>query len=192
MSNNKSHNAVRALIEGALMVAVAEILGTFLKIGHLPNGGSVSLMMLPIILYALRWGLSQGLLAGLALGLLDIVTGDGFIAIGWQSVIGDYIVACTLIGLAGIGHKKGLPGVIVGSIAGCLGRFAAVLVTGAVLWGVYMPDTFLGMTMTNEWFYSFLYNGITVGASGLVTVIICVALYSIKATQKYMLGQDIA
>ena len=191
MSNNKSHNAVRALVEGATVVAYAEVLG-MIKIGHLPNGGSVSLMMLPIILYALRWGLGQGLLAGLALGLLDIVTGDGFIAIGWQSVIGDYIAACTLIGLAGVGHKKGLPGVVIGSVVGCLGRFAAVWVTGATLWGEYMPETFLGLTMTNEWFYSFLYNGITVGLSGLVTVIICVLLYNVKAIQKYMLGQDIA
>ena len=189
--SNKPHTAVRALIEGATMVAYAEVLG-LIKIGHLPNGGSISLMMLPIVIYALRWGLGRGLLAGLALGLLDIVAGDGFIAIGWQSVIGDYVAACTLIGLAGVGHKKGLPGVVIGSVVGCLGRFAAVLFTGAVLWGEWMPETFLGMTMTNEWFYSFLYNGITVGASGLITVIICVALYHVKATQKYMLGQDIA
>ena len=105
MSNNKSHNTVRALIEGATMVAYAEGLG-LIKIGHLPNGGSISLMMLPIILYALRWGLGRGLLAGLALGLLDIVAGDGFIAIGWQSVIGDYVAACTLIGLAGVGPVR--------------------------------------------------------------------------------------
>ena len=192
MSNNKSHNAVRAMIEGATMVAYAEILGTFPKLWRMPQGGSVTLMMLPIVIYALRWGLGQGLLAGLALGLLDIVMGDGFIAIGWQSVLGDYVVALTALGLAGIGHKKGLPGVIVGSIAGCLGRFVSIWVTGATLWGEYMPETFLGLTMTNEWFYSFLYNGITVGVSGLVTVVVCVALYNVKAIQKFMLGQDIA
>ena len=190
MSNNKSHNAVRALIEGALMVAVAEILGTFLKIWHMPEGGSVSLMMLPIILYALRWGLGQGLLAGLALGLLDIVTGDGFIAIGWQSIIGDYLVALTALGLAGVGHKKGLPGVIVGSIVGCLGRFISIWVTGATLWGEYMYDIY-GLPMDNEFVYSFLYN-LPILVSGVITVIICVALYNVKAIQKYMLGQDIA
>ena len=190
MSNNKSHNAVRALIEGALMVAVAEILGTFLKIWHMPEGGSVSLMMLPIILYALRWGLGQGLLAGLALGLLDIVTGDGFIAIGWQSIIGDYLVALTALGLAGVGHKKGLPGVIVGSIVGCLGRFISIWVTGATLWGEYMYDIY-GLPMDNEFVYSFLYN-LPILVSGVITVIICVALYNVKALQKYMLGQDIA
>ena len=61
------HNAVRALVEGALFVALAEILG-FIKIWHMPEGGSISLMMVPMVIYALRWGLRQGLLAGLAMG----------------------------------------------------------------------------------------------------------------------------
>ena len=56
------HLRVRMLCEGAVFVALAEILG-FLKIGHLPNGGSVSLLMLPMIVFALRWGLGSGLLA---------------------------------------------------------------------------------------------------------------------------------
>ena len=53
---------VRALCEGAILVAMAEILG-MIKLGHLPNGGSISLMMLPIVVFALRWGLGRGLLA---------------------------------------------------------------------------------------------------------------------------------
>ena len=189
MTNNKSHNAVRALVEGAVFVAIAEVLG-LIKIWHMPEGGSVSLMMLPIVIYALRWGLSQGLLAGLALGLVDIVLGDGFIAIGWQSVIGDYIVALTALGLAGTGHKKGFPGILIGSIAGCLGRFLSIWVTGATLWGEYMYDIY-GLPMDNEFVYSFLYN-LPVLVSGVLTVLICVVLYNIKATRKYMLGQDIA
>ena len=44
------HLRVRMLCEGAVFVALAEILG-FLKIGHLPNGGSVSLLMLPMIVF---------------------------------------------------------------------------------------------------------------------------------------------
>ena len=190
MSNNKSHNAVRALIEGALMVAVAEILGTFLKIGHLPNGGSISLMMLPIVVYALRWGLGQGLLAGFVLGVVDFMLGGG-IAIGWQSILGDYVIACTLIGLAGVGFfLKGLPGGVVGAVVGCLGRFVAVWVTGATLWAEYMPEVFLNIPMDNPWFYSFLYNGITVGASCVVTVIVVAALYFTGA-RKYLEGEDL-
>ena len=96
---NKTHNAVRAMVEGAIFVAIAEVLG-YLKLWHMPEGGSISLMMLPIVVYALRWGLGQGLLAGLALGILDFMLGGG-VSIGWQSIIGDYVVAITALGRAG-------------------------------------------------------------------------------------------
>lgn len=185
---NKTHNAVRAMVEGALFVAIAEVLG-YLKLWHMPEGGSISLMMLPIVIFALRWGLAHGLLAGLALGILDFMLGGGF-AIGWQSIIGDYLVAITALGLAGLGHRKGLPGIILGSVLGCLGRFVSIWTTGATLWGEYMFDIY-GLPMDNEFVYSFLYN-LPVLISGVITVAICAALYNIKPTRKYMLGEDIA
>ena len=186
----KRRNYTRMLCEGAILVALAEILG-FLKIGHLPNGGSISLMMLPIVVFALRWGLGSGLLAGFVLGVVDFMIAGG-IAIGWQSIIGDYVVACTLIGLAGAGHYiKNLGGVILGAVLGCAGRFLAVTTTGATIWGDLMPETFLGLPMSNEWIYSLLYNGITVGASAVVTVVVCVVLYQIGSVRKYLLGEDI-
>ena len=170
---NNTGKATRALVEGALMVAAAEALG-YIKLWHMPEGGSVSLMMLPIVLYALRWGTRNGLLAGCALGIIDFMLGGG-IAIGWQSILGDYVIACTLIGLAGVGHKKGVPGVILGSIVGCLGRYAAVWVTGATLWDEYMYDIY-GLPMTNEWVYSALYN-LPVLVSGVLTTVIAVLLW---------------
>lgn len=185
----KHSKLIHAMVEGALMVALAEILG-YIKFGHLPNGGSISLMMLPIVVYALRWGLGRGLLAGLVLGILDFMLGGG-ISIGWQSILGDYVVACTLIGLAGAGSGKGMPGVVLGTVLGCLGRFASIVVTGAVVWGIYMPDTFLGLTMTNEWVYSLLYNGITVAASGVLTVLVVVVL-TCTPMKRYILAQDLA
>lgn len=185
---NKAHNTVRAMVEGALFVAIAEVLG-YLKLWHMPEGGSISLMMVPILIYALRWGLGQGLLAGLALGILDFMLSGG-IAIGWQSILGDYVIALTLLGLAGIGHKKGLPGIILGAAAGCLGRFLSIWVTGATLWGEYMYDIY-GLPMDNEFVYSFLYN-LPVLISGVLAVLVCVVLYNIKSTRKYMLGEDIA
>lgn len=185
---NNSRKAVRAMVEGAIFVAIAEVLG-YIKLWHMPEGGSISLMMLPIIIYALRWGLGQGLLAGLALGILDFLLGGGF-AIGWQSILGDYVIALTLLGLAGLGHKKGLPGVILGSVLGSLGRFVSIWITGATLWGEYMYDIY-GLPMDNEFVYSFLYN-LPVLISGVLAVVICVALYNIKSTQKYILGEDIA
>lgn len=185
--SSKSHNAIRAMVEGALCVALAEIL-SYLKLWHMPEGGSVSLMAVPIVVYALRWGLGNGLLAGLAFGILDFMLGGG-IAIGWQSILGDYVIALTALGLAGIGHKKGLAGVIVGALVGCLARFVAVWVTGATLWGEYMYDIY-GLPMDNEWVYSFLYN-LPAIVIAVVTAVVCVALYNIPALKKYMAAEDI-
>ena len=182
------HLRVRMLCEGAVFVALAEILG-FLKIGHLPNGGSVSLLMLPMIVFALRWGLGSGLLAGFALGVLDFLVGGG-IAIGWQSILGDYVIALTALGLAGLGRGRGLPGLAVGTVLGCLGRFLSIWVTGATLWGEYMPEEFLGLPMTNEWLYSLLYNGIPIGASSAATLAVVLALAATPA-RRYLLGHDI-
>lgn len=162
----------RALVEGALMVAAAEVLG-YIKLWHMPEGGSISLMMLPIVLYALRWGLAHGLVAGLALGILDFMLGGG-IAIGWQSILGDYLAACTLIGLAGVGRGKGARAQLCAAALGCLGRFVAVWITGATLWGAYMYNIY-GLPMDNEWVYSFLYN-LPCLISGVLTVICCAAL----------------
>lgn len=167
-----TNRKTRALVEGALMVAAAEALG-YLKLWHMPEGGSISLMMLPIVLYALRWGLRSGLLAGLALGVIDFMLGGG-IGIGWQSILGDYVIACTLIGLAGVGHGKGTAGKLIGAALGCLGRFAAVWVTGATLWGEYMYNIY-GLPMNNEWVYSFLYN-LPVLISGVLTVLCAMLL----------------
>ena len=182
------HLRVRMLCEGAVFVALAEILG-YLKIGHLPNGGSVSLLMLPMIVFALRWGLGSGLLAGFALGVLDFLVGGG-IAIGWQSILGDYVIALTALGLAGLGWGRGLPGLAVGTVLGCLGRFLSIWVTGATLWGEYMPEEFLGLPMTNEWVYSLLYNGIPIGASSAATLAVVLALAATPA-RRYLLGHDI-
>ena len=184
---NNTSKTTRALVEGALMVAAAEALG-YIKLWHMPEGGSISLMMLPIVLYALRWGLRDGLLAGCALGIIDFMLGGG-IAIGWQSILGDYVIACTLIGLAGVGHKHGTAGVIYGSIVGCLGRYAAVWVTGATIWGEYMPEEFFGMTMHTPWFYSLLYNL----AYMLPNIAICLLVFALlnKPLGKYFRGEDL-
>ena len=100
----KSHMRVRALCEGAVLVAVAQIL-SYLKLWEMPWGGSVVLSMIPLVLYAVRWGLGAGLLGGFAFGVLQFMFDGGF-AIGWQSIVGDYLVAFTVLGLAGR-HRLG-------------------------------------------------------------------------------------
>ena len=46
-------NTTRMLCEGAIMVALAQIL-SYIKLMELPNGGSLTPAMFPILLFALR------------------------------------------------------------------------------------------------------------------------------------------
>ena len=189
VDTKKYYLPLRSVVEGGLLVAMAEILG-YIKLYRFPYGGSVTLMMLPIIIFALRWGVGKGLLAGLALGILDFML-DGGVAIGWQSILGDYVIACTLIGLAGFGRRlRGMTGAVVGTVLGCLGRFLSLWVTGAVVWGEYMPEEFLGLPMTSEWVYSFLYQLATVGIASVVTLIVAILLMATPA-KKLLLGEDL-
>ena len=133
---NSSHLKLRALCEGAIFVALAQVLG-YIKLFELPQGGSVGIGMLPIFIYCARWGFGPGMLA---------------------SILGDYIFAFSVLGLAGLFSKQ-KNGFFTGCCVGSAARFLVHYLTGVFVWGEYMPETFFGMTMTTPWFYSALYNG---------------------------------
>lgn len=147
---------LRALCEGAVMVALAQVL-SYLKLWELPQGGSITIGMLPIFLYCVRWGFGPSMLVSSAYAVLQLLF-DGAYAWGWQSMVGDYLVAFAVLGLGGLCWKmKG--GFYWGAALGCGARFLVHYVVGATLWAESMPPEFFGMTMTTPWFYSALYNG---------------------------------
>jgi len=153
---NPHHITIRRLCESALMIACAELL-SFFPLYKMPWGGSVDLAMLPIFALCARWGFGTGILASSAHAVLQTLF-EGGIAIGWQSIIGDFLLAYLVLGFAGLCWKwKG--GYFFGALLGCILRFAVHFVVGATIWAQYMPETFFGMTMTTPWLYSALYNG---------------------------------
>ena len=187
MKKNRSLYHLRAICEGAILVAAAQILG-YLKFYEFPQGGSITLGMLPIFLYCARWGFGRGMLASFAYSLLQLFL-DGAYVWGWQSIIGDYIVAFSVLGVAGLTYKmKG--GFFIGSVLGSLARLLVHWVVGATVWAEYMPDTFFGMTMTSPWFYSILYNGSFMVLSLILTLVVGAVLW--KPMKKFMTGADIS
>ena len=170
-TTSKSHRAVRSLCEGALMIALAEIL-SFLPLYKMPWGGAIDLAMLPIFIFCARWGFGPGLLASVAHAVLQTLF-EGGIAIGWQSIIGDFLLAYSVLGVAGLFWKlKG--GFCIGTLVGSAMRFLVLYVVGATIWAEYMPEVFFSMTMTTPWIYSALYNG-------FYMVIDCIAILIIGA-----------
>ena len=180
-----SHTRVRMLTEGAVMIALAEVL-SFLPLYKMPWGGSIDLAMLPIILFCVRWGLGPGLVASFAHALLQTLF-EGGIAIGWQSIIGDFLVAYTVLGFAGLFKGKFVPATVVA----CVLRFLVHYVVGATIWAEYMPETFFSMTMTTPWIYSALYNAAYMLPDMVVILVIGVILMKTPAA-KYLTARDLA
>lgn len=177
---------LRALIEGAILVAMAQAL-SYLKLYEFPFGGSITLAMIPVFFYCTRWGLSSGLLASFVFSILQMVF-DGAYAWTWQAIILDYLVAFTVLGAAGMFKGKKY-GIFYGTVAGSALRFLAHLFSGVYVWAEYMPERFLGIPMTNVWVYSAIYNGIYTGANMIICLVVFGVLF--KPLGKYIEGRDI-
>ncbi|MCR5664772.1 MAG: energy-coupled thiamine transporter ThiT [Oscillospiraceae bacterium] len=187
--NTKSHHELRRLAECAVFVALSLAL-SYLKIpigfSFGGFGGSIDLVMIPLILVAYRWGLGWGLGAGLVFGTLKFFFAGGS-AINWQSMLLDYSVAYMFVGLAGLlKRKKGL--MWLGALIGCLGRFAIHFVSGVTIYAEYMEDIF-GLPMTNVAVYSALYNGSYMLPNTILAVAVCIVLE--KVLGKYVHGEDL-
>ena len=150
----KTNRSVRILTEGAILIALAEIL-SFLPLFKLPFGGSVDLAMLPVILFCVRWGFGPGMIACCAHALMQGLFSSSAGFIGWESFLGDYFIAYAVLGVAGLFRGK----FYVGASVACAARLLVHYVVGATIWAAYMPESFFGLTMTTPWIYSILYNG---------------------------------
>jgi len=175
MTNRRriSHTALRRLCEGAVLIALAEIL-SFLPLYKMPWGGSVDLSMLPIFVFCARWGFAPGMLVSAAHAILQTLF-EGGIAIGWQSIVGDFLLAYAILGVAGL-FRNVKNGFFWGVFVGCTARFLVHYVVGATVWASLMPETFFGMTMTTPWFYSFLYNIAYMGLDCILILLVGVLL----------------
>lgn len=147
--------STKMLVEGAMMIAIATVL-SFIKF-KTPlwlNGGSVTAgSMVPLIIFAYRWGGVQGMFVGAVYGLLQFAIEP--YAAHPLSVIIDYPLAFGLIGMAGffIKQSASVSKVVTGITIGLTGRFLAHFLSGFIFFASYAPET-----MHPVW-YSFVYNG---------------------------------
>ena len=181
------HEKTRMLCEAAIFIAMAEIL-SLIKLYEFPNGGSVTLEMLPIILFAARYGCGWGTGAGLVFGTLTYLIGSKF-SIDWTTIICDYFLAFVALGFGAGLLPRRKSSVFYGTVIGGMMRFLVHYLIGVFVWGKYMPDEFFGMTMTSPWFYSLLYNG----SYMLPSIVLCLLVFALlyKPLNKYMTAADL-
>lgn len=91
------------ITEIAIACALSLVLG-FFPIVRMPEGGTISLAMLPIVILSLRKGVVAGILCGAISGLLQYFA-DPFFVHPLQFLI-DYPFAWGMVGLAGLAREK--------------------------------------------------------------------------------------
>mgnify|MGYP003297432724 FL=1 len=185
--STRKHLRIRALTEGAMLVAAAQVL-SFIKLYEFPQGGSVTAAMFPILLYAHRWGLGRGLLAGFTFGALQLIF-DGAYAWGWQSMVLDYLLAFTPLGLAGVFRGKAW-GIFPGTLLGCAGRFAVHYLSGVTIYRITMPTQIPGFgVFDSAEIYSLVYNGCYMLPTTLIALFLAAVLY--VPLKRWFMGSDL-
>lgn len=149
------------LVECAMLVALAVVID-LIPFPKWPQGGSVSLCMIPIIFCSYRNGLLWGVASGFVLSVVQMIMGfyvppaNNFWAI-LLCVLLDYVIAFTVLGSAEFFRKlcgkHRTAGYAVGAVIAGLLRFVCSFLSGIVLWGSYAPE---GVPV---WIYSLTYNG---------------------------------
>lgn len=193
MKNNKT----KILAEGAAMVALAAVL-SFIRVFKLPWGGSVTLLsMLPIVLFSIRRGIKSGFTVAFVYSLLQFAQGvmDGLF--GWgltpamliACIFLDYIGAFTVLGIAGLFRKKGLPGWIGGITLAVVLRFLFHFLSGVVIWHSY-GSLWNGFSTENTYIYSFLYNGCYMLPELIFTLAGAIALLQAPQTKRLLISQE--
>jgi thiamine transporter len=172
-----THHRTRVLVEAALCVAMAAVLN-LVRIWHMPMGGSVSLEMLPIVVFALRRGLAPGMAVGVAYGLVDLFLEPQ--VVHWAQFLLDYPVAFAMVGVAGAFRRANVPDrrpprtpwlrpIAAVAVGGTL-RTIVHWVSGFVFFAAYAPAG------QPAWIYSLAYNGTYMLPATLLTAVAAAAV----------------
>jgi len=153
----------KALTISALMIALSLGLGQ-IKLFSMPQGGSITaLSMLPIALCAYLLGTRRGVMAGMCVGLLNLIFGP--YVIHPVQLLLDYPIAFGAMGMGGI-FRNMKSGLTKGYLFGVLCRYICAVVSGIVFFGSYAPSNFNAVT------WSLWYNLTYLAVEAAITVVI--------------------
>ena len=194
MKNKK----VQLLSEGAIMVALATVL-SFIRIVKFPWGGSITLFsMLPIVFFAIRHGVKNGLFVSSVYAVIQLGQGilfDGLL--GWgltpialvSCILLDYIVAFGILCLAGIFGNKSFSAVIGGVFLAVSIRFFTHFLSGVLIFGSF-GELWGGVFVENSWLYSLLYNGAYMLPEAILTAVGAVLIFRTKAMRRALFSEE--
>ena len=147
-----------------MAIALAAVLG-LLKVYTMPQGGSVSLEMLPLIFLAVRRGVGPALAAGGLYGLVQLVLPGAFIYHPAQAAL-DYPLAYTAVAAAGLISVRGWRTLAVAVTVAATGRFVFHFLSGLIFFASYAPQ------WEAPWLYSITYNLLYLVPEAVITVVV--------------------
>lgn len=156
---------IKKLTISAGMIAIGTVLSLFKFRGLWLLGGGVTFCaMFPLVVISYRYGTRWGFLTAFSFSLLQVLLGVDNIQYATSFpvflfiVLGDYIVAYSVIGLSGL-FKNRITNRPVALLAGIwltfFARFICHFLTGWLIWDNLWPNE-MGIFPP---LYSFLYNG---------------------------------
>ena len=192
MENSKK---LHIMVEGAIMVALATGL-SMIKLITLPWGGSVTLLsMLPIVIFSIRRGFVKGLMTAFVYSVMQLLLGitvDGLLGWGltplalFGCIMFDYLLAFTVLGLAGVFGKNSTLRMVCGVILALSLRFVMHYISGVLIFHSF-GELWEGFSTDNTFLYSLLYNGFYMLPEIIFTAAATAVLCSISQTRKLVL-----
>ncbi len=168
----------RRLTETALMIALATVL-SIIPLGiKLPLGGTVTpFSLVPIILigqrYDRKWAFFSAFAYSIIQAAISLPEMMGW-GLNWQALLGsillDYLLAYTSIGIAGLFRKKEYS-VVFGTIASVFVRFLCHWLSGIVVFSAWINEDIAAVVGDNLPIYSAAYNGIFMGPELAITLL---------------------
>ncbi len=194
MKEIKSKNYIKNLSVSAIFIALATVL-SLIKIWNMPLGGSVTLLsMLPIVMISCMLGLKWGMASSFAYAIIQLIFGitlDGVLGWGLTPVmlIGtitlDYILAFSLLGIAGIFRKKGMIGIGSGVVIALLLRFFSHFLSGVIIFKNLEQFEVFGNIINNRpVLYSICYNGFYMLPEIIITTIGAILIFNTPQIKK--------
>lgn len=173
-------------VEGGVLLSLALVLSIF-KLWPMPLGGEIDFCsMLPITLFAYKYGVKWGVLEGFAFAVLKSLLDAG--ALGGYgltpaalvgSIFFDYVFAFSLLGIAGV-YGKSFPRFIFGMVTAVLARFLSHVVSGALFYASSMPKDWIKTApgiFSNLWGFSVAYNALYILPDLALCLIVGIAIY---------------
>ena len=193
----KQEKPVRALCESAILLALGIVLN-YVKFFQLPFNGAITLAsMLPICLISIRFGIKWGLGAAFCYSWSQILQGGVF---SWgltpgmliASLLLDYIVAFSVLGLAGLFRRRGVLDKVGGITLACFLRFVVHFLAGIILWANFEEFVAFGTSWVGHpVLYSICYNGVYMLPDTSICVAIAILIFKIPQINKMMAPAEV-